>query len=93
MGSRTSLSLFLFPVPAVLADNLPIVTGMAKATDTPWWLDDDGTETCDACTHRYAYHVEIRCVGCDRGLCTHCAVIESVSREPWCPVCAAEREE
>lgn len=71
---------------------MPILAGMAKATNTPWWLDD-GSETCHACTHRYVYEIEVRCVGCDRGLCSHCAVIESVTREPWCAECLAERED
>jgi hypothetical protein len=65
---------------------------MKKPAARPWWVDG-GTETCHACTHRYVYQVELRCTGCDRGLCAHCAVIERVTREAWCPECSIERGE
>lgn len=58
----------------------------------PYWLDT-GTETCHGCTHAYVYQMEIRCVGCDRGVCEQCVVIESVTRETWCAGCHAAAAE
>lgn len=55
----------------------------------PFW-QEDGTETCAECTHRYHLVVERRCAGCDRGVCEHCAVQLWETHEVLCVPCAEE---
>lgn len=68
-----------------MAEILPLITLMSSRPK-PYWLDT-GTEICHGCTHSYVYQMELRCVGCDRGVCEQCVVIEHVTRETWCAEC------
>lgn len=62
------------------------------AKQYPWWLVG-GTETCHACSHLYSYEARLHCVACDRAVCVHCVLIESVTLEPWCPGCFENERE
>jgi hypothetical protein len=53
----------------------------------PWWLEPS-RDPCPACGVAYAVSVEVRCTGCDRGLCAECVVRVGRTRLPFCPECA-----
>jgi hypothetical protein len=55
------------------------------------WLQY-GTESCHCCSHAYVYELELRCVGCDRGVCEQCALIERATAEAWCAACRDEQQ-
>ena len=59
--------------------------------DAPWWLAG-GTEHCPFCLQRYALEVELRCTGCDRGMCAHCVTHVHVHEDVWCPECGMPEE-
>ncbi|HUH12072.1 MAG TPA: hypothetical protein VMK65_03145 [Longimicrobiales bacterium] len=56
----------------------------------PWWLEG-GTETCEACTHVYAYHIERRCYACDAPLCPFCVTTVRVDVGVVCSRCEEEQ--
>lgn len=52
----------------------------------PYWLAE-GTERCEICSFSYHLEVEVRCVGCDAGVCEHCAVTVRETLEVFCVPC------
>lgn len=56
------------------------VESLAETADRP----------CPFCLQRYALHMEIRCVACDRPACPVCVVRVRQRRETLCPECDAE---
>ena len=56
----------------------------------PYWLG--GEETCERCYARYVYEQELRCDGCDAGLCPGCVVVVRETFEVWCVGCEPSGE-
>ena len=52
-----------------------------------------GDRPCVDCRHHYAYEIEYRCAGCDRGVCAACSVYVRVRSEILCVECARELAE
>jgi len=52
----------------------------------PYWLAG-GSERCDLCTHAHVLEMQVRCVGCDRGVCDHCVVRVRETEEVFCFDC------
>jgi hypothetical protein len=66
---------------------------MAARTRAAWWLVG-GSERCVICRHRHVLEMEIRCNGCDRGICTHCVIFVHETGERLCSDChEGERED
>ena len=53
---------------------------------TPYWLED-GTETCELCTHRHVLQAQRRCAACDRPGCEHCVEVDRETGEVLCHEC------
>jgi hypothetical protein len=58
----------------------------------PYWVSG-GTETCHVCEHTHVVEMQLRCVGCDRGVCAQCAVVVRETREVFCTQCLEGEEE
>lgn len=57
-----------------------------RVQSTPWWAGGS-PEVCPFCLGLYAYELEVRCTGCDRAVCPHCAVMVRSSWTVFCPEC------
>ncbi len=84
--ARGQRSCTLAPLPDPFTPTHADAMAEPAREDRPWWLR--GEERCDFCLERYAYEMEVRCVGCDRPVCPVCAVRVQVRRETFCPECA-----
>lgn len=53
----------------------------------PYWLGD-GEECCEICGVAMAVQVELRCTGCDAGICEHCSLVVHETRDVICVPCS-----
>lgn len=60
---------------------------MNQKKTRPYWLED-GEEICEICGHTMIVQAEIRCTGCDAGVCEHCSVTIHETHEIVCVPCA-----
>ena len=78
--------------PTASACRLPPAGSMAsgklksRARKALSWWKGRGTEQYAHCLHSYHYEIEYRCVACERGLCTQCAIVRGGDLI-FCPEC------
>jgi hypothetical protein len=57
----------------------------------PYWLEE-GDESCEICGVTMAVQVELRCTGCDAGICEQCSVTVHETREVVCVPCSRRED-